>query len=91
MLRAEHTMTTQISDLDTKLRSIQQDTTRAFNDDDRAKLHDMCTKVRVEVQQLSRRDAIIRSLSYECMEVRYEAIKDAHKKTFDWMFDPVNS
>ncbi|KAH7394877.1 hypothetical protein DE146DRAFT_615545 [Phaeosphaeria sp. MPI-PUGE-AT-0046c] len=91
VLQAEQSITTQIMDLDTKLREIQEDNARAFNEDDRTKLYDLCTKVQVEVQELSRRDIIIQSLRYESMEVRNDTIKNAHERTFDWMFATTDS
>lgn len=84
-------MTIQIRELDRRLKDIQQSPTRTFSDEDLTRLHEMCIKVRSDVQLLARRRAIIQSLRYECMEVRNETIKDAHKRTFDWMFAPNGS
>lgn len=79
-------MTTQISDMQSQLHKIQQNTACIFNDDYWAKLHVTCVKIGVDVELLSRRRTLIQSLRYECMEDRHETIKNAHKKTFDWMF-----
>lgn len=84
-------MTTQIKDLDAKLRKIQQNTAFAFSEADRAKLEEMYNIVRVEVQLLYQGHAIIQSLQYGCMEARYDAIKDAHARTFDWIFTETES
>lgn len=85
--RAESKIIIKIQDLDSKLRNVQQNPARPFDNDDWKKLHDMCAEIRSDVHVLSRSHGIIQSLRYECMEARNEGIKDACKKTFDWMFD----
>jgi hypothetical protein len=87
-VQAGYKVTTQIQALDSQLRDIQRQTARAFDDDYWTKLYDMFYQVQTEVQQLSRRHTIIQSLQYQCMELRNDAIKDAHRRTFDWIFTP---
>jgi hypothetical protein len=88
--QAGYKITSQIQALDSQLRDVERHT-GAFHDDYWTKLYDTFTRVQTEVQQLSRRHTIIQTLRYECMEVRNEAIKEAHTMTFDWIFTPSES
>jgi TolA-binding protein len=41
-----------------------------------------------EGQQVAQQQAILQTLLFEEMEQRHETIKDAHKATLNWMFEP---
>lgn len=89
--QAEHALTTRIIELDTKLLDLQQNTASDYKDDLRLMLELMCKQVGCEVKLLSQRQSVIHSLRFECMEARKDAIWDAHERTFDWMFVPIES
>jgi hypothetical protein len=87
-VQANYKITDQIRALDIQLNDINSRTTRIFDTDYWKKLYGLLSKVLTEVRQLSHSHTLIQSLRYECMEIRNNAIKDAHKKTFDWIFAP---
>ncbi|EAT81134.2 hypothetical protein SNOG_11426 [Parastagonospora nodorum SN15] len=86
--RSGYQITNQIQALDTQLSIIKQHSAGlSFDHEYWKKLHDMLFKVSYEVRQVSHGHTILQSLRYECMETRMEAIKEAHQRTFDWIFD----
>ncbi|KAH6113873.1 hypothetical protein HBI69_130890 [Parastagonospora nodorum] len=79
-------LTYQVQGLEAQLRDCQRHISSMFADDHLKKLCNVFSKVSNEYTQLSRSHMIVQSLRYERMEVRNEAIKDALKWTFDWIF-----
>jgi hypothetical protein len=44
-----------------------------------------------QMQRIQLEDAILDSLGFPYMDTRYHGIEDAHKKTFNWIYQPVGS
>ncbi|KAH7078695.1 hypothetical protein BKA63DRAFT_409559 [Paraphoma chrysanthemicola] len=85
-----HTVTNEIRKLDAQLHDIQTRISHICDDDYWTKLQSCLADITFQVQQTSQRHTIISSLRYDYMEVRHDAIIDAHLRTFDWIFHPSN-
>jgi hypothetical protein len=90
-MQAGYKITAQIQALDAQLQATQKRISDTHSDGFRTKLHDQFSELTSKVRHLSQCHTVIASLRYECMEIRQDAIRDAHKRTFDWMFDPHGS
>jgi len=74
-----HTLDIQLQDTQTRISDLQGD---AFW----KRLHDDFSRLSSKVHQVSQSHMIIASLRYESMHIRQSAIKDAHQKTFAWVY-----
>ncbi|KAH7073225.1 hypothetical protein FB567DRAFT_633084 [Paraphoma chrysanthemicola] len=83
-----HTVTNEIRKLDAQLHDIQTRISHICDDDYWTKLRSCLADITFQVQQTSQRHTIIASLRYDYMEIRHDAIIDAHSRTFDWIFHP---
>ncbi|KAI4674294.1 uncharacterized protein J4E84_010669 [Alternaria hordeiaustralica] len=80
-------MTSQIQALDSQLQATQQRISDLHGDTFWKKLHDRFSQLSSEVHRASQCHMIIASLRYECMHIRQSAIRDAHQRTFAWMYN----
>jgi hypothetical protein len=69
-------ITEQVRGLDARLQEIQKQLCGVISD------------LTAKVQVVSRTHTIMRSLRYQYMDLRHEAIKDAYRRTFDWIYRP---
>ncbi|KAF2638408.1 hypothetical protein P280DRAFT_431703, partial [Massarina eburnea CBS 473.64] len=58
---------------------------------DRDDLASMLSSFTARAESLRKQEAFLASLRFEDMERRRDMVKDAHKKTLDWMFDGAES
>lgn len=87
-LQADYKITDQIRALNIQLQDVQKNFSHIHDDVYWTKLHEHFFQISTKVRKVSQCHTIIASLRYECMEVRHDAIRDAHKRTFDWMYTP---
>lgn len=69
----------------------QEDRVKKEKKDRLTSFDDLSKELRMlakEGQQVAQQQAILQTLLFEEMEQRHETIKDAHKATLDWMFEP---
>jgi hypothetical protein len=85
-----YNVTKRIQGLDSKLQKVQSHLVHIHNDDRWARLYDYLSKVTAKVQEVSQTHTIIASLQYDYMELRHESIRNAHRRTFDWIYCPQN-
>lgn len=50
-------------------------------------LSSQLSQVSLSERDVAKEQAILHSLDYERRTARYEAISEAHRKTFNWLFD----
>ncbi|KAH6865513.1 hypothetical protein BKA58DRAFT_413238 [Alternaria rosae] len=80
-------ITSQIQALDSQLQATQKRISALHCDAFWKKLHDRFCQLSSEVHRASQCHMIIASLRYECMHIRQSAIRDAHQRTFAWMYN----
>lgn len=85
-MQAEYEITAQIQALDLQLQATQARVLNLQGDTYWKRLQDCFSQLSSEIHQVSQSHAIIASLRYECMHTRQSAIRDAHKKTFSWLY-----
>lgn len=86
-VEAGYKTTEQIRALDIQLQDVQKQLSHIHNDGYWKNLHDHFSRISSKVQQMSKCHTIIESLRYDCIQVRQDAIKIAHRRTFDWIFN----
>jgi len=85
-MKADYGLTAQLQDLDTELQGVRECVSNLHGDHFWKRLDDCFSRFSSEVHLVSRRHGIIASLRYEGMQLRQSAIKDAHSKTFAWIY-----
>jgi len=86
-IQTGYEITAQIQNLDAQLQATQQNISDICGDTISKAFHDHFSRLSSSVHQVSRSHMIIASLRYNCMQIRQSAIKDAHLRTFSWMFN----
>jgi len=85
-MQTGYEITAQIQKLDVQLQATQRSISDHCSDVISKTFHDQFSRLSSRVHQVSRSHMIIASLRYDCMEIRQSAIKDAHIRTFAWMY-----
>lgn len=83
-------LTENIRLLDTRLQLVQERIAQSDSNDRWTKLYDHLTDLTTQVKRVAQSHTVIASLRYEYMYLRHEAIKDAYRKTFEWIYRPRN-
>ncbi|KAI4643120.1 hypothetical protein J4E93_007189 [Alternaria ventricosa] len=86
--RLGYRITSQIQALDSQLQGIQKDVSTLRGNGVWGTLNDAFSGFSSEVHLVSRCHVLIASLRYDFMQVRQSAIRDAHTRTFAWMYSP---
>jgi hypothetical protein len=81
-------ITEQVRGLDARLQEIQKQILHVESENRWTKLCGVISDLTAKVQVVSRTHTIMRSLRYQYMDLRHEAIKDAYRRTFDWIYRP---
>jgi len=85
-MQTDYEITAQIQDLHIQLQDTRTRISDLQGDAFWKRLHDDFSRISSKVHQVSQTHTIIASLRYESMHIRQSAIKDAHQKTFAWMY-----
>jgi len=85
-IQTGYEITAQIQKLDAQLQTTKQNMSDICGDAISKAFHGHFSRLSSRVHQVSRSHMIIASLRYDCMEIRQSAIKDAHIRTFAWMY-----
>ena len=85
-IQTGYEITAQIQTLDVQLRATQKRISDLHGDSFWKELHDRFSRLTSKVHQVSQCHMIIASLRYDCMEIRQSSIREAHERTFTWMF-----
>jgi len=76
-----------LSRLETRIASVQSNPQdNPFIRAEIVKLEDQFRQLIVSEDDVAKEQAVLRSLLYECLPVRHNAIPEAHKQTFRWIF-----
>jgi hypothetical protein len=90
-VQLSYKVTGQIQDLDVRLQDIQKHVSYIHHDVQWTKIYGHLSEITAKVQRLSKVHTILATLRYEYMDLREEWIKDAHIRTFDWVYQPPSS
>ena len=89
-MQTSYGITAQIQDLDIQLQATQKGVSNLHGDGFWKRLDDCFSQLALKVHEVSRSHMIVASLRYECMQMRQNAIKDAHGETFAWVYNDDN-
>src|SRR5690606_21434606 len=78
-----------LSRLETRIASVQSNPQdNPFIRAEIVKLEDQFRQLAVSEDDVAKEQAVLRSLLYECLPARHNAIPEAHKQTFRWIYQP---
>lgn len=78
---------TSLADLQAKLESANGRPRRPFTVDEVREVEQLFSQISVSERDLAKEQTTIKSLTFECLPFRYEAIAEAHRQTFEWAFN----
>ncbi|KAL1847972.1 hypothetical protein Daus18300_013775 [Diaporthe australafricana] len=79
-----------LNDLEDKLESMNSQPKRAFTVGEIREAERQFSQIRLSENEITKEQAIVKSLALESLPARYEAIAKAHRQTFKWVLKSKN-